>query len=502
VAVLALACSVGAVPAADPPAPPVCHECFWDDHDPDLRRELSRFYAALETDDRLVAADIERLLARVRRDAGGTCDALATFKKVRRGERDPERRLLIDETLAFDAAACGRDPGRAFRRAARSAAAAGDTLKAHVYAGLVTGASPPAVEPTILETSARLARVEIPAGAETYVLGESAIRVPAGKRVGVQVERTVRDWFSYRMRHDFRARPREVGELLDYHEGARLRDVLDVADAEVVPLGGALAVRHGDRWYAPDAEGRFRFEVLPDKLQYPTTRVHGDLALLVDTHGISALVAPAVRAGAQLVVGCGDSAGKVAAACDLARRGIDVYFPCDRFVGDLIGYDAPGTLIGSAPVRGEGGVAVIGDRPVELRVDEPLVVQDTAERGAIQYYDAPARYFRRLAELVPLRIEWVSAAAAGQSARVVAAAERLDARAVAVRVWTEEDYRAVRDWLAGSPDRRAVLFHSVAYPAGERLFREFPGQTTFGDPRPRFVGSTASERAAVYHDGS
>ena len=32
-----------------------------------------------------------------------------------------------------------------------------------------------------------------------------------------------------------------------------------------------------------------------------------------------------------------------------------------------------------------------------------------------------------------------------------------------------------------------MLFHSAPYPAGVRLFEEFPGQTTFGDTRPRFL---------------
>jgi hypothetical protein len=45
----------------------------------------------------------------------------------------------------------------------------------------------------------------------------------------------------------------------------------------------------------------------------------------------------------------------------------------------------------------------------------------------------------------------------------------------------------VRDWLASSREHRAVLFHTAPYPAGYRLFTEFPEQTTFGDPRPVFL---------------
>jgi hypothetical protein len=54
-------------------------------------------------------------------------------------------------------------------------------------------------------------------------------------------------------------------------------------------------------------------------------------------------------------------------------------------------------------------------------------------------------------------------------------------------VWNEDDYVAVRDWLASSREHRAVLFHSAPYPDGVRLYDEFPRQTTFGDTRPRFI---------------
>ena len=56
-----------------------------------------------------------------------------------------------------------------------------------------------------------------------------------------------------------------------------------------------------------------------------------------------------------------------------------------------------------------------------------------------------------------------------------------------MRARTEDDAIAVREWLSGSPGRRAVLFHTAPYPAGYALFQDFPAQTTFGDPRPRFI---------------
>jgi hypothetical protein len=312
------------------------------------------------------------------------------------------------------------------------------------------------------------------------------IRVRHGDLVAAQSERTVRDWLSYRMEFGFDRDVSLPARLIDWHEGARLREVLDATGAVVAPVTSTIAVRRGDAWLAPDGEGVFRFEVLLDKVRYPTTRVQGAVALLVDTHGISAVVEGAARRDAGLVVGCGDAAPKMEAAVHLAREGVDVYFPCDRFVGDVVGHDGRGVLIGSAPVEVDDGVAVIGNRPVEFRMDETVVVQSTPLAGRYQYYDAPARYFRRLAELAPVRIDVVEVDGPGQSGRVVERARELGATAIGVRVETAADAGPVRSWLAESASHRAVLFHSAPYPAGIALFDEFPERTTFGDPRPVF----------------
>jgi hypothetical protein len=206
----------------------------------------------------------------------------------------------------------------------------------------------------------------------------------------------------------------------------------------------------------------------------------------VDTHGISSLVEASLRLDAELVVGCGDHPEKMKAAFYLATRGVNVYFPCDRFVGDVLGYEAPGTLIGSAPVRASAGDAVIGDQPVEFSVDETIVVEGTSVNSNEHYYDAAARYFGRLSEALPLRLEIVTVDGSGEAAKIVGKAEELGASAIALRVRTEADAAPVQAWLAASQRHRAVLFHTAPYPPGYALFGEFPEQTTFGDPRPRF----------------
>lgn len=478
-------------PAILAPAPPaVCYECLWVYNDPVYGKEILEVYEDFRSRDPVVMADVRYVLARMHHDPERVCDALRAFHRRRRA-RGELRRLYVAETLAFTVPECGLDPAPYFERAADLADRAGQHWKAGVYREVAGGRFEPTFGSAEIGTT-----LSVPDGTVGFILGESAIRVPPGTRVGVQMERTVRDWLSYQMEYDLSPVVESQEEILWYHEGARLKDLLQAVPLQVVPLPGTLMARKNDEWFAPDEQGVFRFGVLADKVQYPTTRAWGDLGLLMDTHGISSLVESAVREDADLVVGCGDHPHKLRAAYHLATLGKDVYFPCDRFVGELLGYDAEGVLIGSAPVRPAGDSAVIGDRPVLFRIDDILVVENSSARGRYQYYDAPARYFRRLSEALELRIEWVEVDGPGESDRVVQRAEQVGASVIAVRVETEEDHGPVAEWLAGSPHRRAVLFHTAPYPTGYRLFEEFPGQTTFGDPRPRFLTAPELERTA------
>ena len=483
-------------PPPAPPAPvdpPICFDCFWQYQPEGFRQELTQWYEAHPSTDPLVDADRRYLLARVKGGREALREARRAFEDARDRVKEPERRLLLEETVAFTAEECGADVPGSFEAAARAADAVGQGHKASVYRALASGTFRPVIGTAEIHTS-----LQVPRGATTFILGESAIRVTPGEAVGVQMERTVRDWLSYQLAWDFADRAPAHDELIPWHEGSRLRDIMEVVPARIVPLPGILAVRDGDRWLAADEQGVFRFEVLIDKIQYPTTRVHRDVALVVDSHGISALVEAAVRNRAQLVVGCSDTPMKAQAAAWLAARGIDVYFPCDRMVGDLIGYEGEGTLVGSAPVRASNGMAVIGDRPIRFSVTETIVAQDTDVYGGHQYYSAAAHYFRQLSKLVPLKLQVVKVTGPDQADRVLRRARELRARVIALRVRTTTEAKAVREWLSANRQRRAVLFHTAPYPEGYALFKEFPKQTTFGDPRPRFINEKGALEAGLH----
>ncbi len=361
--------------------------------------------------------------------------------------------------------------------------------RAFAYAGhLLSGTLPHADAPRTDPERISILRDPPPEGpVRTVILGNSAIRVGPSTRIRTQVDRVTRDWLSA---YNPQAAPGDlvVERLVPWHEGEKIALLSRLAGSQASPVWGTYVRKFPDGWYAPDAEGRFRFRLHDDKvLNYPTTILLDDRnAIVNDTHGLSAIAWNA--ADADLAIGCGDSEGKAEAAYDLALRGVDVYLPTDRNLDRLLGARAPGTILGSAPVREVPGGAVIGDQPIRFGVDETIVVSDSDGTYPLHYYDTPRRYFRALEAYlgIPLRIVPVNVPKDGGADRVVSRARETGASLLGIRVRSKEEHDAVAGWLQEDPRRRAVLFHTAVYPEGFRLYREFPRQTSFGDIRPGF----------------
>ena len=227
------------------------------------------------------------------------------------------------------------------------------------------------------------------------------------------------------------------------------RNWLNTPTARVVPVWGMKATKIGEKWYAPDAAGSPRFEISEDKVNnYPSTIVVDDhTAIVNDTHGISAIAWDALDA--SLVVGCGDHRGKMDAAYYLADRGVNVYVPFDRFLGFLIGARTKATIIGSAPIKKTADGAEIGNQPVTIDIDEPIVVSNAPQRYPLQYYDTPYRYFNLLRDYIgkPLKIIDVQVTEYGKATNVVDAARQAGARVLGIRVKSAEEHDAVAAWL-------------------------------------------------------
>jgi hypothetical protein len=460
--------------------------------------KLVAFFRDLGATDPLVRGDARFIIWRAtgKKDCGAVDD-------YRRVTGSADRLLVASANIGFSARECGlTDESENFSRAAKYAGAAGRSSESRALHELSTGSFTPRFADSAIETF-----VAVPPSAKWMVLGESYIPLTSGMRVGTQVERVYRDWLgtvwdgSNPMAWNFTRKPVALPIVRDdgnhaHHEGALVEEIQKRVPINVTPLFGTLIARNPDapdpddegQWYAPDEKGVFRFKVLIDKVEYPTTHVSGNVGWITDTHGISALVSQALEYKSQLVVGCGDYEGKMKAAYYLAQHGVNVAFPGDRFEDMLIGYQGKGTLIGTAPVHRVEGVEqtgtgfVIGRQPVRFSLSELIVAEDTSARYPTQYYDAPARYFRRLSTYVPLQVSYVAVDDENQLDRVLHAA----ASVVAVRIRTEKEDAMLREWLLQSPHNRAVLFHSGLYPWAQGLFADFPSQVTFGDLHPRF----------------
>ncbi len=468
--------------ASDQIAPqpaPVCYSCFWQGYDPKFRHELIDFYSQYQSSDPLVMADVRYVVWRA--SDNPNCDVRAAYRDLAARDPDLYRRLAASAILAFSGPECGQSGTRDMRRASSLAGKAGLKAESVVLDHMTDRGYQPQFGDVNIATS-----IVVPPSAKTLVLGENALQITPGTRIGTQVDRVGRDWLSYQMRWDLTEKPLPVSAMLDYHEGALVRRIAGFTPVEVYPLFGSVVAQQGGKWYGLDDTGVFRFEILGDKMQYPTTHAAGRYGWIEDTHGISALVPQAIERHAQVVVGCGDSVGKAKAEFYLAQKGINVLFPGDRYEDLLLGYQAPGVLLGTAPVRKIGNNAVIGGQPVKFALSEPIVVEDTKALFPVQYYDAPARYFRRLHQFVPLHLDYVYVDAPNPFGRVLARAGPRRATAVAVRVATEPEYKDLKSWLQASAQHRAILFHSGLYPYAQPLFSEFPQQVTFGDLHPRF----------------
>ena len=463
----------------EPEPAAVCYSCFWEDYDPALRAQVVDFYNQYKNADFFVQGDVHYILWRLTEKRN--CDARNFYRQAAGNSADADRTLQAWAAYAFSGPECGWDGRRQLKEAAKAAEAAGRRSTAALLRQLSENKRRPTLEERQIDTS-----LQVPEGAQWMILGESVIELKPGMRVGTQVDRVVRDWISYQLRWDLTAKPVEAGALLTYHEGRVAKEILTQSPVEVYPLAGALVARMGQEWFAPDETGTFRFKVLEDKLEYPTTHATGNFAWIVDTHGVSALVEQAIARKMQLVVACGDAEGKAKAALYLAGKGIHVVMPGDRYQYLLLGYKAPGVILGTAPVKLVDARPVIGGQPVRVSLREPIVVEDSRAPFPVQYYDAPGRYFRRLKIFVPLNVAYVYVDDANQIERVLARAAELKASVVAVRVATSSEYSQLREWLRQSPNNRAVLFHSALYPFAQPLFTEFPRQVTFGDLRPRF----------------
>jgi hypothetical protein len=439
-------------------------------------------------------ADIMLMLGRISHNDTMICESLPFYDLAIQETNDTEKQALIYETIA--SIDCGRNKKAFFKEAAQRWNAINNTARAKIDESLAFSRKinlkfdTREIEPALVAQD-NISRI---------IIGETKILLYTGDSVITQADRVKRDWLGLQAEKDifgsqilttFSERlsynASELREDIGWHEGARIKELAS-AGIEPEVAYGALVAKLRDKWYAVDENGTFRFEVPLDKLQYPTTRfLRDDIAVVIDTHGVSMLVEQAIRKKANAVLSDCDHPGKVKAAEYLSQKGIPVICYPDKYLYLALGHNL--SLVGSPPIRHEGESIIIGSQPVQLSTAETIVVMNaTSLPYAIWYYQTPADYFTALKEAVPsLKLEYIQVNGFNQMENVVRKAEMLRANVIAARVFNSDDYEKLKRWLYQSPNHRAILFHSASYPYGYLLLKEFPAQTSFDDPNPRFV---------------
>jgi hypothetical protein len=344
------------------------------------------------------------------------------------------------------------------------------------------------------------------------ILGLSKIELNNTKVVGVQVNRVIRDCLWNNSPFDVRVpanrTPKNFSEVIPYAEGNRVREMMNWSRVSVLPLTPARAKRGWSDglntygYYAADGQSNFLFLISPSKVTSPpfnktvirvSNSSNGTIDLICpETHGFNMVAEQAYshRKDIYLAVACMDLPDKADAALYLAKNGINIYAPCDRFAYTLMNYRSNSgistTILGSAPIKQTKNGSVIGDQPITIRSDEPIVVEyNDRENTMDRYCDTPWRYFNKLNQTYGLNLSLVKVYAnTSEAGKLVEKAETINAKVIAVRVCTDDDYRPVAKWLEKNITNRAVLLHSVAYDCGNSLFKDFPNQTTFGDLNP------------------
>lgn len=345
----------------------------------------------------------------------------------------------------------------------------------------------------------------------TVQIGDYGFTINSSTIIVSQADRVVRDWLSYQIGNnpyvsesrDYPAQPpindlirvmsekltyneTELQEDIGWHEGGRIYDIRQAAGAKHHIAGSTLVALINGTWYAPNENGVFMFEVPYDKLWYPTTRfLREDLAIITDTHGINMLVEQALRFNADVVIGCCDHPAKIKAVKYLSDHGIKTICFTDKYLPLLMLENV--SAVGSPPIRKSSEGVIIGNSPVNISAAEPLVVMNmTGAIFATSYYQTPTIYFNALENFVDLNATYLELNNFYQMDDLIFAAELRDAQVVAARVYNSDDYEQLKRWLAKNNSRRAILFHSASYPYGQKIFKEFPEQTTFDDVNPKF----------------
>jgi uncharacterized membrane protein YjdF len=439
-------------------------------------------------------ADISLVLGRLTNNNTLLCSSVYYYSQV--DSSNPEELALAYETIA--SLNCDSNSREYYEKASDIWQSLNNKFRADLTHALANNQQPSFVYSISNITHAATNEIK---RQNKIVIGKSRIILAKDDILVSQTDRVTRDWLSAQLAQSpfgsnllttfsekFTLPEEELLPEIGWHEGARIKELSAVGLTHKT-ASGTVVIKINDKWYAPDENGIFRFEILEDKLLYPTTRfLKPDIAVIIDTHGISSIVEQAVRYNATAVIGCCDYPAKVSAAQYLSERGINVICLTDRFLPQAM-FQAK-NILGSPPIRERPFSFIIGDRPLTISRHEKIIAMYLSPKSEIyglQYYDTPSRYFQELKKVIDLNVKYIQITDFNQMDKIIEAADSSHANIIAVRVFNLDDYNKVSKWLASSKQHKAILFHSASYPYGYKLFKEFPDQITFDDPSPVII---------------
>lgn len=329
-----------------------------------------------------------------------------------------------------------------------------------------------------------------PEDVSNITLGRSYFKLTSSDIIITQVDRVNRDWLSSQLDDPYSdnlltifSEGYDVNNI-GWHEGGRLKQY----NLPHKTATGTIVRKINNTWYAPNEQGIFMFEVPIDKVEYPTTRfLNENLALIIDTHGVNMLVEQAVRNNATVVLACCDSPSKVKAALYLNEKGIKVICNTDKYLSLILGQT--NLTLGSSPFIIENDIVILGNQSINFNINDEIIVENATEFYGLSYYSTPTLYFSNLQEqtLLPFNLNFVTINDFNQTYLLTEIARKDKVHIIAARVYNEDDYTILKKWLQESPDNKLILFHTIPYPYGYLILKEFPQQTTFGDLMPIFL---------------
>lgn len=258
--------------------------------------------ALKDSKDLMARGDYFLMAGRLHDDQEELTLALDFYHKALDEKEDWEQKAIVYETIA------SIDNSRYhLLRAAEAWRRAGNRIRAKMDFNIATGR----------KQAWHYDLKELPEAEKSKIISGASFSMDKESLVVSQVDMGVRDLSLYQL-HDPFSNNLLTGEEYEWLNELRANSIKWHA------ASGTMLKKYEGKWYAPNEENVFMFEVKMDKA-LPTARfLREDVAIAIDTHGISMVVDQALRLNATAVIASCGNPGDAKAAKYLGDKGLKV----------------------------------------------------------------------------------------------------------------------------------------------------------------------------------